>query len=122
MVNIPANMTQVLNNSPQVTSLVAGEAGAADQIRRMRQLEESKRLEEQMRSKVAASEKSVKPGESEEEIRRKPEERNQKLAVSDRRGGRGRSRAAAKRAAREAETPPREISPFESRQVIDVCV
>jgi hypothetical protein len=123
MVNIAASMTQVLTNSPQVTALVAGEAGAVDQIKRQKQIEESRRFQEEARSKVLSTERSLRPDESEEETRRRLEERNKHRAVSERREGRGRSRAS-ERAGREAE-PSSAVavqSPFETRQVIDLCV
>lgn len=118
MVNIAANMTQVLTNSPQVTALVAGEAGAFDQIRRLKQLEQSRRFEEEARSKVLAAEQSFRAADSEEEAR------PGNVAVSERREGRRRSRAGANTQA-ETESSASSAcaaSPFETHQVIDLCV
>ncbi|UQZ89459.1 hypothetical protein C4J81_09710 [Deltaproteobacteria bacterium Smac51] len=127
MTDLAANLTQVIAQSPHVTSIVAGEAATADQIKRMSQIEQSKRFEEQLRSTVVASEQSAKIGESEEEARRRLEAREKRLAVEEERQRRRQSRAAARTAERdkrEAEKPSSgcAVSPFEATQVIDVCV
>ncbi len=123
--NITANISQVLNNSPQVTALAAGEAGVQEQIKRQERLDESLRFQEEARSKVLAAEKSMRPGESEEEVRRRLEDRSREISLFERREKRRRRRAPLIRAARDVEPPVSSAgsaSPFEFRPVIDVCV
>jgi hypothetical protein len=116
MVNIAAGISQVLNNSPQVTALVAGEAGAQEQIKRQGHLDESRRFQEDVRSRVLSAEKSLRPGESEEEARRRLEERGKDIAILERRERRRR------RAAEAPVSSAGTASPFEFQPVIDVCV
>lgn len=123
MVNIAANMTQVLTNSPQVTALVAGEAGAMEQIKRQEQIEQSRQLREQQRNQVLAAEKALRPGESEEEIRRRLESRDGiKITEREARQRRRTMVTANDRNCEPQASAATSASLFEIQTVIDRCV
>jgi hypothetical protein len=105
-------MTQVINNSPQITALVAGEAAAHEQIKRQNQIEESRRLQEQQRSRVLSAEQSTRSGDPLED-RTKP--------VTDREARKQR-RATPSRPEPEPVTTSASTSFFQVQAVIDRCV
>lgn len=127
MADILANMTQIIMQSPQVTTLVAGEAAAADHIKRMNQIEESKRQREALRVTVLSAEGAARIGESEEEAHRRLEEENKRLIQEEERQRKRQARKAARSAKtsavkEEAASGCAAASPFEPQPVIDVCV
>ena len=119
MAEIMANMTQVINNSPQVSSLVGGHLAAAEEAKRMAQLEESQRFQDALRSTVLAMEKTSAIGESDPDGQQRRESRREQR----RRQRQARSEQA-RLASQETERtePGCAATPFEQKPIIDVCV
>ncbi len=114
-----ASVTQVINNSPQVNSLVGGHLAAAEEARRLDRQEESQRQERELAGRVLALEDSSVTGESDPDGRQRRESRREQ------RRRRRQDRAARSRAdsgAGERTEPARRDDPFEARPIIDVCV
>ena len=119
MAEIMTNMTQVINNSPQVNSLVGGHLAAAEEAKRMAQVEESQRFQEALKSTVLALENSSVIGESDPDGRQRRESRREQR----RRQRQARSEQA-RRTVQETERTETgcAAAPFESKPIIDVCV
>ncbi len=125
MTNIMANVTQVINNSPQVGSLVGGQLAATEEAVRQGQVNASQRLEDELKKQVLALEKAERVGEFDpEDPRREETRRERKKRLKDERERRqAEARQARKKrlAALEASGPVSH-NPFETEQVIDICV
>lgn len=119
MAEILANVTQIINNSPQVTSLVGGHQAAAEDAGRLARMAESQRQELELKSKVLALENSTLIGESDPDGRlRRESQRAQRRA---RRAARQRAsslRPTEERRGRDSEAS----APFDTKPIIDVCV
>jgi len=119
MAEIMANMAQVINNSPQVNSLVGGHMAASEEAKRMAQVAESQRQQEALKSTVLALENSSRIGESDPDGRQRlesrREQRRRRRQVRSARTG----PAAEETAERDSGCAP---TPFESKPIIDVCV
>ncbi|MDR2945483.1 MAG: hypothetical protein LBV79_01875 [Candidatus Adiutrix sp.] len=115
MAEILANVTQVINNSPQINSLVGGHVAAAEEARRLARLEESQRQERELKSRVLALEESSVTGESDPDGQQRRESRREQRR-------RRQARAGQPAAGSEAVEPLRPASPYEARPIIDVCV
>ena len=125
MADILANLTQVINNSPQVSSLVGGQMAATEAAEKQAQIDEARRQEEVLRSTVLALEDSARIDESDPD-RRRGETRRQRLERLKRERERrlaaaraARARRAQKQAAGRAEVCAENP---DQNPVIDVCV
>lgn len=116
MTNILANMTQVLMNSPTVSSLVAAGAAAAETAKRQAQIEESLKFQNVLQKTVLAPEKGASAG--------KQTEAQLKQAVED-------ERSKKKTAYRHARPPkkatedgsnPDSAATRDPEAVVDICV
>jgi|GEM_PF-6548668 len=124
MSEVMAQITQVINNSPQVGSLVGGQLAAEEAALRQAQVDESRRQEHILRNKVLAAEKAARVGESDPDGRQREETRRERKnrLKSEREGRLLTERAArARRAARAGDSGCAD-SPGETGPVIDVCV
>ena len=125
MADILANLTQVINNSPQVGSMVGGQMAATEIAQRQGQIDESQNYEENLRSTVLALDGTARIDETDSD-RQRSETRRQRLERLKRERERRLTAARAARARRAqkqasggdgvcAENP-------DQNSVIDVCV
>lgn len=124
MSEVMAQITQVINNSPQVGSLVGGQMAAEEAALRQAQVDESRRQEQVLRHKVLAAEKGARVGESEPDGRQREETRRErKNRLKNERERRLQAeRAARARRAAAAGAAGCADSPGQIGPVIDVCV
>lgn len=115
MTEVLANITQVIINSPQVTTLVAGETAVAEAARRQAQIMESQKYEEVVSKTVLAMEHSGKINESDPDGRQRRELRRERRRRAAAKGTTGRAEAA-------GTDPGRAETPFEAKSVIDICI
>ncbi len=120
MVETLANMTQVIVNSPQVNTLVAGEMAAAETARRQAQIEQSQKFQDLVQKTVQAMEGGHRLDETDpdsrrrQETRREQRERRRQAAQAER----------ARRAARLARSDEAGAAAdaVAAKSVIDICV
>lgn len=122
MADFLANMTQVINQSPQVSSLVGGHMAAAEEAKLQAQIAESERQRQALGKTVLALDDSSAVGKSDPDARQRLETRREQ-----RRRRQAAQRAAwearrQKSAGREPSGPACAETPFEQKPVIDVCV
>lgn len=127
MSEVMAQITQIINNSPQVGSLVGGQLAAEEAALRQAQVEESRRQQRDLRAKVLAAEKSAQVGASDPDGRQREEtrrERKNRLKAERERRLLAERAARAVRAQRVAESEGAACadSPGETGPVIDLCV
>ena len=119
MAEIMANMAQVINNSPQVNSLVGGHLAAAEEAKRMAQVEESQKFQEALKSTVLAMENSSVIGESDPDGQQRRETRREQRR-------RQRQARSAQAGSVDQQTERADAgcaaTPFEQKPIIDVCV
>ena len=121
MADVLTNMTQVITQSPQVSSLVGGQLAATEDARLQAQLAESERQRRVLEKTVLALEDSSTVAESDPDARRRLE------TSREQRRRRYAARQAArlniqKNAALEQDDSAAEKNSFEPKPVIDVCV
>ena len=128
MVELLANITQVINNSPQVGSMVGGQMAAEEMARQRGQEVESKRQQMELKKKVLALEMANKydpttdpDGKQRQETRRERKSRL-KAEREGRQAAERRARAARAAKSETAENGGCAASPFDPEPVIDVCV
>ncbi len=117
MADVLANVTQVINQSPQVSSLVGGHLAAAEEARLQAQAAESERQRQLLEKTVASLHDSSRTGETDPDARQRLE--------NERRRKRRQARLSAAQASEAASEPPaapRSDSLLEISAVIDVCV
>lgn len=125
MTNILASLTQVINNSPQVGSLLGGQLAATEEAIRQGQIDFAQRMGDELKKQVLALEKAEKINELDpNDPRREESRRERKNRLKAERERRLVAARAARRQRRaEASGPePCAKSPFEPEQVIDICV
>jgi len=127
MVEMLANITQVINNSPHVGSLVGGQMAAEDVARQQAQASESRRQQMELQKKVLALEKAnfveaVNPEDRQRQETRRERKNRLKAERESRQAAERRARAdrAAKNTGNEGAGCA--ASPFSAQPVIDVCV
>ncbi|MDR1044335.1 MAG: hypothetical protein LBP33_04345 [Candidatus Adiutrix sp.] len=79
MADILANLTQVINNSPQLGSLLGGQMAADEVARRQARIDEARRQEEVLRGTVLAPEASALVDEPDPDGQGRGETRRQRL-------------------------------------------
>jgi hypothetical protein len=114
MTEVLANITQVITNSPQVNTLVAGEMAAVETAKRQAQIMESRKYEEVLSKTVLAMENSGKINESDPDGRQRRELRRERRRATAK--VKTEKTGAAGTATGRAETP------FEAKSVIDICI
>lgn len=127
MSEVMAQITQIINNSPQVGSLVGGQLAAEEAALRQAQVDESRLQQQALRHKVLAAEKSARVAESDPDGRQREETRrerkNRLKAERDRRLLAERAARAARSARTAAATGPGcAENPSDAGPVIDLCV
>lgn len=129
MANIVANVNQVLYNSPQVTSLVGGQASAEEEALRQGRAEEARRQEDALAKMVLALEGAARIGDEAVEDEGRRETRRERLArlkaereLRLRAARAARAERLARAGSRSGSTPVCAEDAPERPSVVDVCV
>lgn len=120
MADVLANVTQVINQSPQVSSLVGGHMAALEDAKRQAQVEESARQRDALAKMVQGMENSAKVDSSDPEERRRESRRRDRNRRSH--AARAARRAAQARESEENGACSTSETSSDSRLVIDICV
>lgn len=116
MTNAVTNLTQIISNSPTVTSLVAADAAASDTAKRHAHIEQSQKFQHDLQKTVLAPEKSTQTGGHQEgQLNQSSLDQQRKQKSAARRARRKKRQALAAQNSSCA-------SPGDPWAVIDICV
>jgi hypothetical protein len=119
MAEILAHITQVFNQSPQVSSLVGAHEAALEEVKRSAQFDQIREYGDRLKKTVLAAEKAAQVGAADsEEKKREAGRRGQKKRPA----AAGRDKRDAARRARPARPEKPVLGPDDRPSVIDVCV